>query len=149
MAYALREALLLIHEEGLSVRFVRHEQNSQALFAGLEKLGFSLVPDLQHSLPTLTCVTTPEWVDDKSTRSTLLQDYHIEVGGGLGPLAGKVWRIGLMGESSTFDSVITLLGSIERIRSTTNRSVSLGEATKAALNEYAAMAPSEKGEKSS
>ena len=146
MAYALREALLLIHEEGLSVRFVRHEQNSQALLAGLEKLGFSLVPDLQHSLPTLTCVTTPEWVDDKSTRSTLLQDYHIEVGGGLGPLAGKVWRIGLMGESSTFDSVITLLGSIERIHRTTNRSISPGEATKAALNKYAAISDSKKGE---
>ena len=146
MAYALREALRQIHEEGLPVRFTRHQQNGQALRAGLEALGFSLLPDSKHSLPTLTCVSIPEWVDDKATRSTLLQDYHIEVGGGLGPLAGKVWRIGLMGESSNFDSVMTLLGSIERIRSTTNRSISLGEATKAALNEYAAIAPSEKGE---
>ena len=147
MAYALREGLRLIYEEDLPVRFARHQKNSQALRAGLETLGFSLVPDLKHSLPTLTCVSIPEWVDDKSTRSTLLRNYQIEVGGGLGPLAGKVWRIGLMGESSTFNSVITLLSSLERIRSTTDRSISLGKATKAALNKYATMAASEKWKK--
>ena len=133
-----------VYEEGLPPRFARHQRNSQALRAGLEKLDFSLVPDSKHSLPTLTCVSTPEWVDDKTTRLTLLQDYHIEIGGGLGPLAGKVWRIGLMGESSNFDSVITLLGSIEKIRSTTDQSINLGEGTKAAINEYATMATSEK-----
>ena len=148
MAYALREALRLVYEEGLPPRFARHQRNSQALRAGLEKLDFSLVPDSKHSLPTLTCVSTPEWVDDKTTRLTLLRDYHIEVGGGLGPLAGKVWRIGLMGESSTFDSVVTLLDSIEMIRSATDQSISPGEATKAALNEYAAIASSQKGDNS-
>jgi alanine-glyoxylate transaminase/serine-glyoxylate transaminase/serine-pyruvate transaminase len=147
MAYALREALRLIHEEGLPRRFARHQQNSQALRAGLEKLDFALIPDSKYSLPTLTCVSTPEWVDDKTTRSTLLQDYHIEVGGGLGPLAGKVWRIGLMGESSTLNSVITLLGSIERINQAADQSISLGEATKAAINKYVATDPSKKREK--
>jgi alanine-glyoxylate transaminase/serine-glyoxylate transaminase/serine-pyruvate transaminase len=139
MAYALREALRLIHEEGLDARFARHRQNSQALRAGLEALGFSLVPPAVQSLPTLTCVSLPEWLDDKPARSTLLQDFNIEVGGGLGPLAGKVWRIGLMGESSTYDSVITLLAALEQIYAQSIPSNTLGQAMTAALKEYSAL----------
>lgn len=95
MGYALREALRLIYEEGLERRFARHQLNGQALRAGLEALGFALVPAPTQSLPMLTCVSLPEWLEDKPARSTLLQAFNIEVGGGLGPLAGKVWRIGL------------------------------------------------------
>ena len=136
MAYALREALRLIHEEGLEARFARHQRNSLALRAGLEALGFAIVPTPDNSLPTLTCVSLPEWLDDKTGRSTLLHDFHIEVGGGLGPLAGKVWRIGLMGESSTFDSVVTLLAALEHLSSQANPSVPPGQAVRAALLEY-------------
>lgn len=136
MAYALREALRLIYEEGLEARFARHQQHSQALRAGLEALGFALVPAPNQSLPTLTCVSLPEWLKDKPARSTLLHDFNIEVGGGLGPLAGKVWRIGLMGESSTFDSVMTLLSALEQMRSQSNSSRPRGSAVAAALTEY-------------
>ncbi|MDT7043810.1 alanine--glyoxylate aminotransferase family protein [Candidatus Nitronereus thalassa] len=136
MAYALREALRLIHEEGLDARFARHQRNSQALRAGLEALGFTLVPAPGHSLLTLTCVALPEWLDDKTIRSRLLHEFHIEVGGGLGPLAGKVWRIGLMGESSTFDSVVTLLAALEHLSSQANPSVQPGKAVSAALQKY-------------
>jgi len=140
MSYALREALRLIHEEGLEARFSRHQRNSQALRAGLEALGFALVPPAEQSLPTLTCASLPEWLDDKTARSTLLQDFNIEVGGGLGPLAGKVWRIGLMGESSTFESVMTLLAALEQICSHVAPSHSLGQSITAALKEYSAFA---------
>ncbi len=136
MAYALREALRLIYEEGLEARFARHQRNSQALRVGLEALGFTLVPPPDQSLPTLTCVSLPDWVEDKAARSTLLHDFNIEVGGGLGPFAGKVWRIGLMGESSTFDSVMTLLSALEEICSQSNSSRPLGNAVAAALTKY-------------
>lgn len=136
MAYALREALRLISEEGLETRIARHQQNWQALRAGLEALGFQLLPAPNHSLPTLTCVTLPNWLEDNTVRSTLLQDFNIEVGGGLGPLAGKVWRIGLMGESSTFDSVMTLLAVLEQIRAKITTVPSSGQAVASALQTY-------------
>jgi len=137
MAFALREALWLIHEEGLDTRFTRHRQNSQALRAGLDALGFTLVPAPDESLPSLTCVALPEWVNDKATRSRLLQHFNIEIGGGLGPFAGKVWRIGLMGESSTFESVITLLCALEQVCLKAIPSYSWGQAVGAALQAYA------------
>lgn len=136
MAYALREALRLIYEEGLDTRFTRHQRNSQALRAGLETLGFALVPNPDHSLPTLTCASLPKWLNDKPTRLSLLQDFNIEVGGGLGPLAGKVWRIGLMGESSTFDSVMTLLAALEQISLQINPSLLPGQTMTSALKKY-------------
>lgn len=139
MAYALREALRLIHEEGLEARFARHQRNSQALRAGLNALGFVLIPHPDQSLPPLTCVSLPEWLDDKAARSALLHKFNIEVGGGLGPLAGKAWRIGLMGESSTFDSVMTLLAALEQICAHSPQAPSsfFGQAVTAASKEYA------------
>ena len=115
MLYALREALRLVEEEGLPARVARHRRNSQALAAGLSALGFQFLPAAGHCLPMLLCVTVPPHIDEAAVRATLLQDFGIEIGGGLGPLKGTVWRIGLMGESSTEANVLTLLHALEEI----------------------------------
>jgi alanine-glyoxylate transaminase / serine-glyoxylate transaminase / serine-pyruvate transaminase len=115
MLYALREALRIIAEEGLPARFARHHLNSQALLAGLTALGLDPIPPVDHRLPTLLCVTVPASIDEGSVRSQLLERFGIEIGGGLGQLKGKVWRIGLMGESSTEANVLTLLNAMEEI----------------------------------
>lgn len=115
MLYALREALRLVEEEGLPARFSRHRQNGRALVAGLTTLGFQPVPPADQRLPMLTCVTVPPHIDEAAVRAQLLQDFGIEIGGGLGPLKGRVWRIGLMGESSTEAHVLTLLHALEEI----------------------------------
>lgn len=115
MIYALREALRIIAEEGLPARFVRHHLNSQALLAGLMTLGLHPVPPVDHRLSTLLCVTVPASIDEGAVRRQLLDKFGIEIGGGLGHLKGKVWRIGLMGESSTEANVLTLLNALEEI----------------------------------
>ncbi len=115
MLYALREALRLIEEEGLPARFARHQLNSRALLAGLMALGLDQLPPSDRQLPTLICVTIPAHIDEAAVRSQLLELFGIEIGGGLGPLKGKVWRIGLMGESSTEANVLTLLNAMEEI----------------------------------
>jgi alanine-glyoxylate transaminase / serine-glyoxylate transaminase / serine-pyruvate transaminase len=115
MLYALREALRLIEEEGLPTRFARHQLNSRALIAGLMALGFTLHPSPGYQLPTLVCVKVPEHINETAVRSQLLESFGIEVGGGLGTLKGKAWRIGLMGESSTEANVLTLLKALEDI----------------------------------
>jgi alanine-glyoxylate transaminase/serine-glyoxylate transaminase/serine-pyruvate transaminase len=115
MLYALREALRLVEEEGLPARFVRHQLNSRALLAGLMALGLDPLPPPHRRLPTLICVTIPSHIDEAAVRSHLLERFGIEIGGGLGPLKGKVWRIGLMGESSTEANVLTLLNAIEEL----------------------------------
>ena len=113
MLYALREALRLVEEEGLPARFARHQLNSEALIAGLTELGLPPLPPIGHRLPMLTCVTVPAHIPEAEIRTNLLSTYGIEIGGGLGPLKGKVWRIGLMGESSTEAHVLTLLNALE------------------------------------
>ena len=115
MLYALREALRLVEEEGLSARFARHQLNSAALVAGLMALGLAPLPPVGHRLPMLTCVTVPTHIDEAAVRSQLLHTFGIEIGGGLGPLKGKVWRIGLMGESCAEANVLTLLNALEEI----------------------------------
>lgn len=115
MLYGLREALRLVYEEGLESRHARHRENSRALLAGLGALGFTRFVPEGYCLPTLNCVTVPVMKDEAAVRARLLRDYGIEVGGGLGPLQGKVWRIGLMGESSTRTNVRSLLGALEEI----------------------------------
>ncbi len=113
MLYGLREALRLVEEEGLEARFARHRLHSQALGAGLEVLGLRPFAQEGHRLPSLTCVTLPAGLDDASVRTALLQRFQIEIGGGLGPLRGRVWRIGLMGESAQRSHVLTLLAALE------------------------------------
>ena len=115
MLYALREALRLVEEEGLAARFARHRLNSDALIAGLMALGFDPLPLPDHRLPMLSCVSLPAQIDEAAVRARLLKTYGIEIGGGLGPLNGKVWRIGLMGESSTEANVLTLLNALEEL----------------------------------
>ena len=115
MLYALREALRLIEEEGLSVRCDRHRLNGDALTAGLTALGLEPLPCDGQRLPVLSCVRVPADMDEAGVRAQLLDRFGIEIGGGLGPLKGKVWRVGLMGESSTEDNVLTLLNALEEL----------------------------------
>ncbi len=115
MLYALHEALCLIEEEGLPARFARHRLNGDALVAGLAALDLPPLPLDEHRLPMLTCVTVPAHIDEAAVRQQLLQTFGIEIGGGLGPLKGKVWRIGLMGESSTEANVLMLLNAVEEL----------------------------------
>jgi alanine-glyoxylate transaminase / serine-glyoxylate transaminase / serine-pyruvate transaminase len=115
MLYALREALRLVEEEGLPARFARHQLNSEALIAGLTELGLTPLPSAGQRLPMLTCVAVPAPIPEAEIRTSLLSTYGIEIGGGLGPLKGKVWRIGLMGESSTEAHVLTLLNALEEL----------------------------------
>lgn len=137
MVYALREALRLVLEEGLDLRFARHRRNSAALMAGLAALGCNPQAQDGHRLPTLNCVTVPTGVDEAAVRKALLAEFGIEIGGGLGPLAGKVWRIGLMGESSRFEHVMTLLSALEQIFRRHRWAAQAGTALNAALRSYA------------
>ena len=113
MNYALREALALVAEEGLEERIARHALNGQALHAGLAAMGLSLATIPGHRLPQLTCVRIPEGIDDLTVRRRLLNDWGIEVGGGLGPFKGLAWRIGLMGHSSRRTNVTLVLSALE------------------------------------
>jgi len=107
--YALREALRLLAQEGIENSWQRHQKNVEYLWAGLEDIGLKMHVQPEFRLPTLTTVCIPESVDGKAIAKVLLNDYNIEVGGGLGELAGKVWRVGLMGFNSRRESVDRLL----------------------------------------
>lgn len=113
MNYALREALRLIYEEGLQVRWRRHELNHRALVAGVEAMGLSMAVAPAQRLWSLNAVSVPEGVDDARVRARLL-DEDIEIGGGLGPMKGKIWRIGLMGSGSTRKNVLLVLDALQR-----------------------------------
>lgn len=115
MVYALHEALALVLEEGLEARWARHERNGRALQAGLEAMGLRLYARAGYRLPVLTTVCIPEGVDDAVVRGGLLHRFGVEVGGGLGELRGRVWRVGLMGESSTAGNVLLLLNALGRL----------------------------------
>ena len=115
MNYALLEALRLVAEEGLDARWRRHERHHLALKAGLAALGLELAAQEGHQLWTLNAVRIPAGVDDAAVRSALLDEFGIEIGGGLGPMKGSVWRVGLMGESSTEANVLLLLSALERV----------------------------------
>lgn len=115
MVYALREALRLIHEEGLSARFERHRTHAEMLWAGLEALDFALHVPVTHRLPTLTTPRIPAGLDEAAVRRRLLDEFNIEIAGGFGPLAGQVWRIGLMGYSSRKENVALLLTALKEI----------------------------------
>ena len=138
MVYALREALRLVAEEGLEERFARHRRNSDALIAGFAALGAKPLSPDGSRLPSLNAVTPPEGVDEAAVRRYLLTDHDIEIGGGLGPLAGKLWRIGLMGYGSTQANVITVLSAIEQGMKRQGKAVAPGTAAAAALSKYGA-----------
>jgi len=115
MNYGFREALRLIYEEGLERRFARHECNSKALVAGLRALGLEPFAPEAYRLWSLTSAKVPDGVDDVRVRQRLLREVGIEIGGGLGELKGKIWRIGLMGYSSQRRNVLLLLSALEHI----------------------------------
>jgi alanine-glyoxylate transaminase/serine-glyoxylate transaminase/serine-pyruvate transaminase len=107
LIYALREALVVVEEEGLRERWARHERHHLMFAAGLEAMGLALLPPPGERLWTLNAVRVPAGVDEAAVRRTLLQRFNMEIGAGLGPLAGKIWRVGLMGTSSS-EALVTL-----------------------------------------
>jgi alanine-glyoxylate transaminase/serine-glyoxylate transaminase/serine-pyruvate transaminase len=115
MLYALHEALAIVLEEGLENRFKRHRESHETLRAGLKRLGVEYVSQEGHHLPMLNAVKVPEGADDMTVRRRLLNEYGIEVGGGLGAFKGKAWRIGLMGHGSTRRNVTLLLAALREI----------------------------------
>jgi alanine-glyoxylate transaminase/serine-glyoxylate transaminase/serine-pyruvate transaminase len=114
MNYALREALRIVAEEGLEARRRRHELNHRALVAGVEAMGLKMHVAPDERLWTLNTVCIPDGVDDVRVRRRLLEEFNIEVGGGLGTLKGRVWRVGLMGSGSTANNVFLLLAALEK-----------------------------------
>ncbi|HEU4690347.1 MAG TPA: alanine--glyoxylate aminotransferase family protein [Vicinamibacterales bacterium] len=114
LVYALREALAVVEEEGLEARWARHEQNHRALVEGLTELGLQLLPPEGERLWTLNAVRVPDGVDEAAVRRHLLEHFNIEIGAGLGPLAGKIWRVGLMGSGSSPANVMVFLAALER-----------------------------------
>jgi alanine-glyoxylate transaminase/serine-glyoxylate transaminase/serine-pyruvate transaminase len=115
MVYGLREALRIVAEEGLEERFARHRLNHVALVAGIEAMGLSMLVPEAERLPMLNAVRIPEGADDAKVRRSLLRQFGIEIGGGLGDLAGKVWRIGLMGHASSARNVCLFLAALETV----------------------------------
>lgn len=139
MNYALREALRLVVEEGLEARFARHRRNHEALAAGLAAMGLDLAAEAGHRLPMLNAVTVPDGVDEARVRARLLREHGIEIGGGLGPMKGKVWRIGLMGESSRRAHVLAVLAALDdALRAEGRTAAPAGAAVAAAQAAYAA-----------
>jgi len=115
MIYALHEALRMVLEEGLENRFLRHLKNHELLRDGLEKMDLNFVVEAPYRLPMLNSVWIPKGIDDTLVRKRLLEEYNIEIGAGLGDFAGKVWRIGLMGESSDANHVNMFLSALNKI----------------------------------
>ncbi len=130
--YALHEALVIVHEEGLEAAWARHRANHLALRAGLEAMGLGFVVPERERLPQLNAIAIPSGVDDATVRGLLLADYGLEIGAGLGAMAGKVWRIGLMGHGSSPRNVRLCLAALEdvlgRLKAPIERGVALDAA---------------------
>ena len=133
MNYALREALVLVHEEGLDNRIARHTKHHLALVAGLEALGLEMLVDKAFRLPTLNTVRVPDNIDEAKVRRHLLERFSLEIGGGLGPLKGKIWRIGLMGHASSARNVVGCLTALEDAIRVQGTKIHEGAGVKAAL----------------
>ena len=113
--YSLHEALVMLQDEGLENAWERHAKNHLALRAGLEAMGLTFVVNEADRLPQLNSVTIPDGVDDAAVRGQLLNEFNLEIGAGLGALAGKVWRIGLMGHSSRAENIILCISALEAV----------------------------------
>ena len=133
LVYALREALLMVEEEGLETRWARHQRHHEALAAGLDAMGLSLLPPAAERLWTLNAVRVPAGVDEAAVRKTLLTTYNLEVGAGLGPLGGKIWRVGLMGAGSTPQSLLQFLAALEGALEANGKSMRAGAGVSAAI----------------
>ena len=113
LVYALDEALAIVEEEGLDARWARHERNHIAFVEGLTARGLSLLPPRGERLWTLNAVRVPEGIDEAAVREHLLDEFNIEMGAGLGPLSGRIWRVGLMGASSAPRLIALLLAALD------------------------------------
>ena len=131
--YAFHEALTLITEEGLEARIQRHLRHGSALQDGLEAMGLALLAQSGYRLSTLTSVRIPSGVDDLRVRQRLLNEFGIEIGAGLGPLKGQIWRIGLMGHSSTEKNVLLIMFALEKLLMEEGYSVDSGAGVTAAI----------------
>ena len=130
--YALHESLVMLQDEGLENSWARHAKNHHILRAGLEAMGLSFVVDEAYRLPQLNSVSIPEGVDEAAVRSRLLNEFNLEIGAGLGALAGKVWRIGLMGHSSRKENIFLCLSALETVMSDMGADINKGVALSAA-----------------
>ncbi|HEY9150769.1 MAG TPA: alanine--glyoxylate aminotransferase family protein [Gammaproteobacteria bacterium] len=135
--YGLHEALVILREEGIEESWARHAKNHQALRAGIEAMGLSFIVKESERLPQLNTVTIPEGVDDARVRARLLEEYSLEIGAGLGALAGKVWRIGLMGFASSRKNVLFCLGALDAVLGDLGAPIQRGVAVETANRVYA------------
>lgn len=136
--YALHESLVMLRDEGLDAAIARHARNHDALVAGLEAMGLQMAVAAEHRLPQLNAVCIPEGIDDATVRTQLLQDYDLEIGAGLGALAGKTWRVGLMGHSSRRRNVVLCLTALEAALQQQGLTVEPGAALRAAQASWTA-----------
>ena len=132
--YALHESLVMLQDEGIENAWKRHYDNHLVLRAGLEAMGLGFVVEQDYRLPQLNSVTVPEGVDEAAVRSRLLNDFNLEIGAGLGALAGKVWRIGLMGHSSRKENIMLCLSALEAVLGDMNAPINKGAALDAATS---------------
>jgi len=130
--YGLHEALVMLAEEGLENAWARHQRNHQALRAGIEAMGMQFLVQESHRLPQLNAIKVPEGVDEAQVRQRLLAQFSLEIGAGLGSLAGKIWRIGLMGYTSNPKNVLFCLSTLERVLTELKAPIVAGTAAAAA-----------------
>ncbi len=130
------EALRLVQEEGLEARFKRHELNHRALVAGLDAMGIKMFVEESSRLWSLNATCVPEGVDDARVRGRLLNEFNIEIGGGFGALKGKIWRIGLMGYSSSKNNVFMFLAALENVLTSEGYSLKPGAGVGSASSTY-------------
>jgi alanine-glyoxylate transaminase/serine-glyoxylate transaminase/serine-pyruvate transaminase len=130
--YGLHEALVMLAEEGLENAWARHQRNHQALRAGIEAMGMQFLVQESHRLPQLNAIKVPEGVDEAQVRQRLLAQFSLEIGAGLGSLAGKIWRIGLMGYASNSKNVLFCLTALERVLTELKAPIVTGTAAAAA-----------------
>jgi alanine-glyoxylate transaminase/serine-glyoxylate transaminase/serine-pyruvate transaminase len=134
--YALHEALVILQEEGIEKSWERHRRNHDALRAGFEAMGLNFVVPEGQRLPQLNAVSVPEGVDEAAVRGVLLKEYNLEIGAGLGAMAGKIWRVGLMGYASTQTNVLYCLGALDAVLSGMKAPINAGVAVDAARAVY-------------
>ncbi|MBU3735751.1 MAG: alanine--glyoxylate aminotransferase family protein, partial [Methylobacterium sp.] len=135
--YGLHESLVMLAEEGLEASWARHRRNHLALLAGLEALGLELLVEESARLPQLNAVKVPDGIDEPGVRADMLNLHGIEIGAGLGELAGRIFRIGLMGNSSRPDNIRTCLTALESVLAAQGRAVTPGAAVAAAERSWA------------
>jgi alanine-glyoxylate transaminase/serine-glyoxylate transaminase/serine-pyruvate transaminase len=134
--YALHEALVILQEEGIENSWARHQKNHDALRSGLEAMGLNFVVPEGQRLPQLNAVSIPDGVDEAAVRGILLNEYNLEIGAGLGAMAGKIWRIGLMGFASNQTNVLFCLGALDAVLGGMKAPITTGVAVDAARAVY-------------